>query len=428
MMNSNCDNSLSLQEKLFLLNNTHLFSLPNRSYIHTKNLDWMGEIEDKLSGDEIRLLTGTHQKSGYVISKLTDIPHRFGIEKNSLSELLFFFSQNIISYPCELLSDLTEVIKFIILNLDKMDSILSRLDEEERKCLSALHYSIYMEGIKPRIRAHEIYIRATMDICPADEYLQRMCFNEASILFDEYLEAKDPNYIAFIITMLLHYFKIDVTLTSIRPFVYYKLINNIITETQYQYIIDLIGDTEESSVNILDMISGINEGLHRKDFDYRIILYGKDKLIDNWNRNKKTCSFETDRSVAHGDAIDNVKELRTKCFNQIQFLTREELLEILKDVCDFINRPGEFDFTLTERQNAILIVDKQFKITKICNKENSDFRTIIDYNDDKYICFRIAGDRNIHALSIPDDMEDERKYLIIEDNPNVEFKLKNCEV
>lgn len=422
------DNLLSPQDKLFLLNNTHLFSLPNRTFIRSHNLEWMGEIEEKLSGDEIRLLTGKHQKSGFVISTLTDIPGKHGVENSRLNEILFFFSQNLLNYPCDLQSDLNEVMKFIIQNLNMIAITLDSKKEEERKCLNSLFYSIFMEGIKPRILAHEIYLHGTLECVPGDEYLRHMTLQEASTLIDEFLDSKDVNYIAFTICMILKYFHLEKTLDNINPFTDYKFYRDEISFHDGKRIEEMILNCDEDKVGILDMISGINEGLYRKDFDYRIIIYGKERLIDDYIKTHKIITRETEKTVSVGDAVKDEETLKSKCFNQIQYLSNSELFDIMKDVCDVVNKPGEFDFTLTERQNAILIVDNQFKLTKICNKESSDFRTIIEYNGDMYLCFRICGDRNIHALSIPDDMMDERKYLIIEDNPNVEFKLKNCEV
>jgi hypothetical protein len=176
----------------------------------------------------------------------------------------------------------------------------------------------------------------------------------------------------------------------------------------------------------LDLI--VESANNELTYIYSVIEYERGKL-EGYLEHTDMSEYETERLVCFGDAVRSELELRADCSNALLYFTKKELVGILVNTQNVIATEEDIFFDLTENQNAMLILDDRFKVTKICNKYNGEFRTIIEFGKEKYLCFRSGYSDNIYAITFPSNMNDEYKFLTIEHDPRLNYKLHdNIEV
>lgn len=400
-------NLLSLEDKLFMINNPNSFSLPSRVIINYNTRQWMEDINNGLS---TKVIEYEKEKCAEINEIITQVPTL--IDDPDTVDMFSKLFRKIWIMPCESKQDICNIIALFNVYHEKftkakLSIAVDKYDKYIKKIIKA-----FLKILKFKLTAHEIANQSNSDIACGDELLNKYCNSEFKCLVDDFLNSTDLNHLVIVLYMIYAYLDLDVVGMGAPTF-------KPIVRDLHGYGIDEITasliSVDNGDVNAMEMIDNVDV-MDTTKFTSFILKSCKRAIEENYRKNKVSDKGVHDELVI-GDPV----------FLNSGITVNNLLVEIAKlnedSIRNYIGGDKIISYNISEREIGYLKVREELPICKLLDKKGN-FYTLTNYDNKSYLLFNVYNSDKLFGLSFPADYAGERKLISIEIPNNLDYKLE----
>ena len=392
--------NLSKDDKLFMICNPNLFSLPTRSTISFKTSEWLKD-GDKNNFETIYDNERNLKKS--YSNLIMDL-------KSANYKDIESFIRRMIDEPFETKEDICDFLIYVNFVFEKIES-----EGTKKEDLKNISDYIFSTLIPYKLQAYEIHKKMMSDVIPADKNLYAYTMNSLRLLFDLFVKSYTINVISFVVYMIVNELELENRVTN--PLGVFIKAKSYMNDYSINTICDLTEICNKLNKGGTDAISLLDEiDTEEEDCDFVDFIKKRAEVKIKESFKKDTICTDADKMLAIGN---NVLP-RLDPANLIV-----EIEQLQPDyIKSYIGDDTSITYEIPERMIGYLEVRENVPICKVMY-DGGKFYTLIRYHGESYLLFLKEGNNSVcFGLSFPANSDGER-YLVSFSIPDeLDYKLE----
>lgn len=385
-------NSLSLEDKAFMLCYPEFFHFDTRTFIRFNNESWINELEKY----NINLYNDMHEDKVKFLKTFMDYDLYKDYPENSkfLSKLA---SGNL---PIETDDDILEYINFVFLKLKRSEyhrDSINVTDETRYDMLKRIFDIILCK----KLIAKEIVTRNNMDIRPASDQDLNFYLRSIPMIIHEIFNKHDIQYKAMLcyqLSELLHFNRLwnNDEIEDIFVYVvhiieaFYDKHNDVMTK--FRFTLRKLLKNEDTDLSIFNDIS--------EDFSEGFNKYIKNNFTNSYKENlkKNIINQINNTGLIIGDDVLPCKHIITinELMTELRSLNEEKIQSYLLNIPILKDYANDIVFSISENDVGYLKMKEKMPIVKVAYNNVIPFKTLTKKDDDIYLLFKFK--KNNHFL------------------------------
>lgn len=408
---------LSVYDKLTMITKSESFSEATKSHINFYKSEWMKQIHEKISDQEINVYNSDNViewNECYHLGDRKDIPLEF-------RTLVKRFFMDLSKMPCETKDNITEILLFYGTVLDKIVND-AKLAINHKQYIHDFISIFFLKALQNKLEAHRVYLYSITELMSGNPNDQTFYFNNFGILVEEFVAKTSDIYSSIVIYMMLQYLHkehnkrlVDILINTKR----------FLSCGSYDDIRFFLSELEDGGIDALALIDKVEEkelpksnrevSSHTFGFwSEKIIDNTKHALTENYTKNK-LCDVTNYGGLVIGDNVFDDDMTVNELIIEMEKLSTDTVI-------DYIGEKTTIDFNMDKNVIGYMKVRENIPLCKVLLPKHG-FRTVINKDGVKYVLFKKYGDKTIYGISFPAGFKGIRKWISFEIPDGLEYNL-----